>query len=153
MSNLITAIKLATDGHSLQKDLAGQPYILHPLAVMMAFEFWPEKYKIVAVLHDIIEDTAIRPDNLRVAWGFSDEIVEALEALTKRDDEKYFDYIKRVMQNKIAIEVKKEDLKHNLSRCERYEHKNIFTIEEQEKFSSLRKRYVKALNMIYAGGN
>lgn len=106
------AIRVATKAHAGQKDKAGQPYILHPLRVM--FSRKNEAERICAVLHDVIEDTDISLEYLR-EQGFSKEILAALDALTKRDNEKYDDFIGRVIENKIACYVKLADLSDNMN--------------------------------------
>lgn len=105
------AIILATRSHSKQKDLGGMPYILHPLRVMSNCH--DIKEKIVGVLHDVIEDTDVTLDDLR-DMGFSEEIIDAVDAISRRLDEKYSDYINRLSKNPIAVNVKIEDIKDNL---------------------------------------
>lgn len=105
------AIRVATDFHSQQVDKAGQPYILHPLWVMNDVKTL--KGKIVAVLHDVIEDTDITIEDL-IFQGFDEDIIEAIDILTKKKGQKYTDYIHLVGTNKLAREVKISDLKHNM---------------------------------------
>lgn len=105
------AILIAARAHEGQKDKAGQPYILHPLRVM--FNRKNETEMICAILHDVIEDTDISIDYLRQE-GFSEAILDALDALTKRDNEDYDDFIDRVIKNKIACQVKLADLMDNM---------------------------------------
>ena len=76
------AIELAVKHHKGQTDKAGKAYILHPLRLMMAVNTNEEK--IVAVLHDIVEDTDITLEDLRNE-GFSNAIVDAIECVTNRD--------------------------------------------------------------------
>ncbi len=71
MPTLEDAIALAVEAHRGQKEKTGEPYILHPLRVMFRVE--TEIERVVAVLHDVIEDTGRTPDNLR-ALGFSAEV-------------------------------------------------------------------------------
>ena len=112
MSTLETAIKLAVDAHQGQTDKAGKPYILHPLRLMMQCE--TEALQIVAVLHDVIEDSGVTPANLR-NLGFSDEVVGALSCLTKQKGEDYFAFISRAMSNPLARRVKELDLIDNMN--------------------------------------
>jgi (p)ppGpp synthase/HD superfamily hydrolase len=105
------AIHIAATAHEGQKDKAGQPYILHPLRVM--FSRRNETERICAVLHDVIEDTDVSLDDLRNS-GFSQEVLDALEALTKRNGENYEDFIDRVIENKTACHVKLADLADNM---------------------------------------
>lgn len=114
------AIQIALEAHAGQTDKNGGPYILHPLAVMGAMDSPVDK--IVAVLHDVVEDTDVQLDYL--AAEFSSDVVEAVDALTKRKgsltgrscrDETLEAYIARVRQNPIALRVKRADVAHNLS--------------------------------------
>ena len=111
MSTLEKAILLATEAHNGQKDKNGAPYILHPLRVMARVQ--SETEKIVAVLQDIIEDTDYTIENLREN-GYSKEVLEAIDCLTKRDGKDYDDYVKRCKSNPIASKVKIADLEDNV---------------------------------------
>jgi (p)ppGpp synthase/HD superfamily hydrolase len=111
MSTLEKAISLATEAHNGQKDKSGEPYILHPLRVMARVQSNTEK--IVAVLHDIIEDTDYTIENLREK-GYSKEVLEAIDCLTKRDGKDYDEYLKRSNSNPIAQKVKIADLEDNM---------------------------------------
>ncbi len=111
MSKLKDAISLAAEAHNGQKDKNGAPYILHPLRVMARVQ--SETEKIVAVLHDIIEDTDYTIENLREN-GYSKEVLEAIDCLTKRDGEDYDEYLNRSMSNPIAQKVKIADLEDNM---------------------------------------
>ena len=114
MSNLNKAIEIAAKVHNGQLDKGGNTYILHPLRIMQNFcESESESTKICAVLHDVVEDTDITLDDLR-AEGFSEEIIIALDCLTKREGEKYDDFISRVLTNEIACKVKNGDLADNM---------------------------------------
>ena len=86
------AMALATEAHKGQYDKSGVSYILHPLRIMHLMD--TETEKIVGVLHDVIEDTPIILQELREE-GYSQEVIEALDHLTKREGEKYGDFIKR----------------------------------------------------------
>ncbi len=110
---LNNAIDLVTEYFSDAVDKSGQPYILHLLAVMMAHDNNDDR--IVAVLHDLIEDTMLSLTDLR-KWGYTEPIVKAIGALTRRDGETYEDYITRLSENERAVRVKITDLIHNLSR-------------------------------------
>jgi GTP diphosphokinase / guanosine-3',5'-bis(diphosphate) 3'-diphosphatase len=94
------AIALAQTAHANQVDKAGAPYIGHPLRVMNSLSTVAEK--IVGVLHDSIEDSELTLKDLENA-GFPDEIIEAIEAITKRPHEDYQAYLNRVMGNAIPI--------------------------------------------------
>ena len=106
------AIQIAVAAHAGIKDKGGKPYILHPIKVMMRVE--TEEEQIVAILHDVVEDTDWTFDALRNE-GFSETVIEALETVTKQsEDEDYKDFIKRSLQNDIGRKVKIADLRENL---------------------------------------
>lgn len=105
------AITIAAKAHDGQVDKGGNPYILHPLRVMMNCE--SEAAKICAVLHDVVEDTNISLADLK-SQGFGDEIIAALDCLTKRKGESYDDFISRVLPNELACRVKFADLIDNM---------------------------------------
>lgn len=116
MGNLERAIEIAAAAHAGQTDKAGAPYISHPLRVALGFiRAGDEERAIVAVLHDVIEDSATTAADLR-REGFSDAIVKAVEALTRPEDEPYPDFILRAAANDLARPVKVADLKDNLNR-------------------------------------
>jgi hypothetical protein len=110
MASLEKALQIAAKAHEGQKEKAGQPYILHPLRVMMAVE--GEEAQIVGVLHDVIEDTAVSADDLRRA-GFGEQVVAAVLCVTHRKDEPYADYVVRCKANEVARRVKLADLADN----------------------------------------
>ena len=111
MSTLEKAISLAAAAHNGQKDKNGAPYILHPLRVMARVQSDTEK--IAAVLHDTIEDTDYTIEKLR-AKGYSEQVLEAIDCLTKRDKEDYNGYVKRCKSNSTACKVKIADLEDNM---------------------------------------
>ena len=90
------AILIATRAHMGQVDKGNQPYILHPLRVMLRLQ--TEEERTVGVLHDVIEDTSVTIEDLR-KQGISKEVLEALEHITKGKQEPYMEYISRVIQN------------------------------------------------------
>jgi len=111
MPTLENAISLAAKAHRSRKDKAGAAYILHPLRVMLRMKTKDER--IVAVLHDVIEDTKYTLEDLRKA-GYSKKILQSLDYLTKRDGEEYNQFIKRVKRNPLARKVKIADVEDNL---------------------------------------
>lgn len=111
MSNLETAIAVAAAAHMDHKSDSGDPYILHPLRVMMAQKTL--ETQILAIMHDMIEHTNTSLNDV-YSFGFDDDIVLALNAITRRDDEDYFVYVKRACSNPIARPVKIADLRDNL---------------------------------------
>lgn len=111
MSTLERALEIAAAAHAGQQDKAGQPYILHPIRVMLTVKTLDER--ITAVLHDTVEDTAITFEDL-VNAGFSSDIVDAVQALTKTAGESRIDAAKRAVQNTIARQVKLADVADNM---------------------------------------
>ena len=126
------AIELAKKHHKGQTDKAGKPYIEHPLRVMNQMK--SEKEKIVAVLHDIVEDTDISLNDLRNE-GFSEEVVSAVECLTKQDGENYDSYIERISFNPLAVKIKLADLEDNrdLTRLPQVTDKDLERLEKYDK--------------------
>ena len=113
MENIIDkALRIACVAHAGQVDKGGAPYILHPLRLAMSFH--DTTLQVVALLHDVVEDSKVTLDGLRNSAGFSDAIVLAVDALTKRKGEDYDDFIDRVARNNIAKQVKIKDLKDNM---------------------------------------
>ena len=110
--NLGLAIKIASDAHLGQLDKGGNPYILHPLWVMHKIRHLGVKYMIVAILHDVLEDTSVTIEDL-IAYGFNFEIIEALKLLTHDPSVPYMTYIEKIALNDIARQVKLRDLEHN----------------------------------------
>lgn len=104
------AIALAASAHAGQVDKGGAPYILHPLKVMLRMTTLEER--IVAVLHDVVEDCGISLDDLRKE-GFSEEVLSAIESVTKVPGESYEDFVERAAQNPIGRVVKLADLEEN----------------------------------------
>lgn len=110
MSTLERAIALAATAHEGQTDKAGAPYILHALRVMLRLETTEER--IAAVLHDIVEDCGWTLDRLR-AEGFPEPVVLGVEAVTRRDDESYEEFVLRAKAHPIGRRVKLADLADN----------------------------------------
>jgi (p)ppGpp synthase/HD superfamily hydrolase len=111
MPTLEDAILLALQAHWGQTDKANLPYITHPLRIMGRMQTQEEM--IVAVLHDVVEDTDITLDDLRMN-EFSAEIVTAVDALSRREDESYEAFIDRIALNPLAVRVKLGDLRDNM---------------------------------------
>ncbi len=93
-------------------DKAGTPYILHPLSVMMRMHTIQEM--IAAVLHDVVEDSDQWTLQRLKDEGFDQYIIDAVDALTKREEETYEEFIERVSDNAIAVKVKLADLEDNM---------------------------------------
>ncbi|RON13624.1 HD domain-containing protein [Pseudomonas frederiksbergensis] len=104
------AIAIAAAAHEGQLDKGGAPYILHPLKVMLRVNTLEER--IVAVLHDVVEDCGISFDDLRNE-GFSETVLMAIASVTKVPDESYEAFVERAAQNPIGRVVKLADLEEN----------------------------------------
>ena len=111
MATLERAISLAAERHAGQVDKANAPYILHPLRVMLNV---PDiEHKIVAVLHDILEDTTTTIDEL-YRLGFQTHLIDAIIALTKQEGESRIQAAQRTVQNPIERVVKLADITDNM---------------------------------------
>ena len=112
------------------------PFVVHP--ILVALHCYTSDQKVVALLHDIVEDTTVTVDDIRQEFG--DRIACAIDAITRRDGENYDDYIERVAKNPTAAEVKVADLSTNLYFC---------LAEDAPDFgASLSNRYKKALERL-----
>lgn len=107
-----TALEIAARVHRGQIDKNGVAYILHPLAV--AAQLDSLELKTIAILHDTIEDTEVTADYL-LEKGIPKHIVDAVQLLSKPENEDYETYLKRVKENPLAKQVKLADLAHNTS--------------------------------------
>lgn len=134
MPNLERAIQIAVTAHAGQIDKQGQPYILHPMRVMLSLPEGEER--IAGMLHDVVEDTSVTLDDLRNA-GFSDSVLDAVRCLTRTPGGSYADYVVRCKENAIARAVKLADLSDN-TRLDR-------NIIRPEKFESDKRRISKYL--------
>lgn len=145
MIPLERAIALATAAHAGQFDKAGAPYITHSLRVMARVT--GEAKQTAAVLHDVLEDTPVTARWLR-DLSFSDEVIDTIEALTKRPEEegedRYFDFIARAAAHDLARDVKRADLLDNmdLARIKKPKPRDLARIE----------RYRRALKLLEAIG-
>lgn len=106
------AVIIATTAHAGQKDKAGEPYVLHVLRVMMRVQKMDEK--IVALLHDVVEDSEVTLAGL-AKEGFSKKIIKAIGLLTKNVNKPYEEYIRDIKKNGLARMVKIADLKDNMN--------------------------------------
>lgn len=104
LGTLNDAIAIAALAHKGQSDKAGDPYILHPLRMMMRMV--DEDARIVAVLHDVVEDSSNEDkwdsERLRMT-GFSEAVIEAVDCVTKRNGESYEDFVDRAASNPILF--------------------------------------------------
>ncbi len=131
------ALKLCFEAHKDQVDKAGIPYVFHPFH--LAEQMQDENTTVVALLHDVVEDTDYTVQDLK-DMGFSSEIVNAVVVMTHKDEIPYMEYIKAIKSNPIATEVKKADLAHNsdLSRLDIIDDR---AVERKEK-------YKEAINLL-----
>jgi len=137
MMSIEQAISIALEAHKGQKDLDGQPVILHPLSVGLKGETLDEK--IVGILHDVVEDSNFTFDDLE-KMGASGDVLSALRILTHEKAMSYDEYVHRIVssRNMLAIHVKMNDLNHNISRNDR-------STEHKEK---VYQKHLKALEYI-----
>jgi len=112
MSTLERAIAIAAEAHGGVLDKGGQPYILHPLRVLLSVGTIEER--IAAALHDVVEDSDWTLERLHQE-GFSEPVVVAVDALTRRKGEEYMDFVRRAGANPIARRVKLADLADNMN--------------------------------------
>lgn len=103
---------IAYEAHKNQVDKSGVPYIYHPIHV--AEQMDTENECIIALLHDVVEDTNVTFKQLEEV--FSKEIIDILKLLTREENIEYDEYIKRIKNNSIACKVKIADLTHNLDK-------------------------------------
>jgi len=104
------AMKLCFEAHKDQTDKGGLPYVFHPFHV--AEQMIDEDTTVVALLHDVIEDTDYTLADLR-AMGFGEQVIEALALMTHNKSVPYLDYVRHLSENPIARTVKLADLRHN----------------------------------------
>lgn len=104
------ALKLCFRAHRDQTDKSGLPYVFHPFH--LAEQMQDEDSTVVALLHDIVEDTDTTIDDL-IAMGFNDRVIAAIRLMTHDDAVPYMDYVARIKENPIARAVKLADLAHN----------------------------------------
>ena len=131
--NLERAIEIAQEAHKEVKDKGGHDYIHHPIRVMHAMS--NDQEKIVAILHDVVEDSDWTFDRLKEE-GFEDSVIESLRCVTKySEEEDYQEFIKRAATNKIATKVKMADIEDNLdlSRLGTLTEKDLTRIEKYKK--------------------
>ena len=116
MTTIEDIIRIAVNAHDGQKDMVGNPAILHVLSVGLMGKTDAEKK--AGLLHDVVEDTSISISDLR-AKGVEEGVLEAVDLLTHRDGVSYEDYVKKIALsgNETAIQVKLNDLHHNLWRA------------------------------------
>lgn len=133
------AIFSAATYHKGQIDKGGKPYVLHPLQVMLRLQDESAEIMAAAVLHDVVEDTVASLDEIKILFGM--EVGRLVDALTRREGENYFDYIKRVKLDPGAVKIKLADLEENM-RIDRG------VDLETEASRKRRERYARAVHML-----
>ena len=131
------AMIIAYEAHKNQVDKSGVPYIYHPIHV--AEQMDTENECIIALLHDVVEDTNVTFKQLEEV--FSKEIIDILKLLPREENIEYDEYIKRIKNNTIACKVKIADLTHNLDKT-RLDFVTEVDVKRNEK-------YKKALQILY----
>lgn len=135
--NTKKALRICFDAHKDQEDKSGMPYVFHPFH--LAEQMKTEETTIVALLHDVVEDSDYTLEDLK-AFGFSGAVTDAVALMTHADDVKYMDYVRKIKDNPIAKAVKLADLRHNsdLSRLD----------EVTDKALNRREKYLKAIELL-----
>jgi len=111
MTNYDRALEMATRAHAGQIDKAGADYIEHPKRV--AAQFSDETLQVIALLHDVIEDTEVTREE--IAGEFGEEIAAEIDALSRCDSESYEEFIERAAMRPLARQVKIADLRDNMN--------------------------------------
>ncbi len=129
------ALFLCRSYHRHQSDKAGEPYWLHPQRVAAGFS--DETHRIVALLHDTLEDTDLAPEKIGSLFG--ERVLSAVLSMTHREGEDYFSYLERVKKDPVAREVKRADLLHNmdLSRLRTVTEADLLRVEKYQKALAL----------------
>lgn len=135
--NTKKALKLCFEAHKNQVDKSGMPYVFHPFH--LAEQMKTEETTIVALLHDLVEDTDYTIDDL-INMGFNKTVTDAIALMTHTDGIDYMDYVRMIKKNPIAKTVKLADLKHNsdLTRLDVVD----------EKALTRREKYLKAIALL-----
>lgn len=131
------ALKLSFEAHKDQKDKSGMPYVFHPFH--LAEQMDTEDSTIVALLHDVVEDSRFTLEDL-VSFGFESHIIDAISLMTHAEGVDYMEYVKKIKENPLARKVKLADLAHNsdLTRMDAVD----------EKVLSRREKYQKAIEFL-----
>ena len=126
------AMQLCFDSHKEQVDKSGMPYIFHPL--ILAEQMDTEETTIVALLHDVVEDTHVTLEDLR-SMGFGETVLEAINLMTHKKGVPYMEYVAAIKKNPIARQVKIADLRHNstLSRLDSVGQKDLERVAKYNK--------------------
>ena len=124
------ALKLCFEAHKDQTDKSGLPYVFHPFHLAEQME--TEETVIVALLHDVVEDTDYTLADL-TQMGFSKAVTDAVALMTHAEGVDYMDYVRAIKENPIAKAVKLADLQHN-SDLSRQDHIDEKALERREKY-------------------
>lgn len=130
------ALDICFEAHKEQKDKSGMPYVFHPFH--LAEQMQTEETVIVALLHDVIEDTNLTLEDI-AKEGFGKEILDALRLLTHEKGVDYKEYVRAIKENPIAKAVKLADLKHNsdVSRLEKIDEPAIKRLEKYKEATEI----------------
>ena len=131
------AMQIAYAAHHGQVDKGGLPYIFHPYHLAEAME--DEVSCCAALLHDVVEDTHVTMEQL--AEVFPSAVIDVLQLLTHREDVPYYDYVRAIKANPIAVKVKLADIAHNSdqTRC-----RNL----TQQQLAYFREKYARAVSIL-----
>jgi len=138
------ALAMATKAHFGQKDKAGKDYILHPMTVAGTVYDMGDDYIIVALLHDVVEDTDVTIDEIEAAFGKN--IADTVSIVTHDESDSYMDYVRRIKEsgNDIAFQVKLADMKNNMDLGRQ-------TVITEKDIDRLEKKYIPALRYLLFG--
>lgn len=139
------ALRLAYAAHHGQTDKSGQPYIFHPYH--LAEQMTDEVSTCVALLHDVAEDTSLTLEDLERA--FPQEVTDALRLLTHEKGTDYFDYVRAIRKNPVAVKVKLADLAHNSDETRFAGCEDI----PAEQLAKRREKYAKARAILEGNGD
>ena len=133
------AMKIAYAAHHGQVDKAGLPYIFHPIHLAEAMD--DEISCCAALLHDVVEDTDVTMDGL--AQEFPEKVIAVLRLLTHEEGVPYFDYVRNIKANPIAVKIKLADIAHNSdqTRC-------VGSDLTEEQLAYFREKYRKARQIL-----
>ena len=124
------ALRICFEAHKEQTDKTGMPYVFHPFHV--AEQMPDEACTVTALLHDVVEDTALTLEQL-AQEGFGEGVMHALRLLTHDPSVPYMEYVRRIGTDPIARTVKLADLRHN-SDLSRFDHPTVLDRQRREKY-------------------
>jgi len=135
----VKAMQIAYNAHHGQLDYNNVPYIFHPYH--LAEQMHDEITCTVALLHDVVEDTNVTLADL--AQEFPESVIEAVRLLTHSQNVDYFDYVREIKKNPIAVKVKLADLKHNSDAS-----RNVNSDLTPEQIRYWKTKYSKAMELL-----